>query len=382
MDFSINDEQRMLADTVGRVARERYSFDARKRFAREAKGYGAEIWALAAELGLLAVPFAEEDGGVGGGGVELMLLHEAFGRALMLEPFLAAVVLGGGLVARLGAAAQRENILPGVMAGETTLALAYAEPAGRYDPFLVETRAERDGAGWRLKGEKAVVLNGDTADKLIVTARTSGAPGERRGVSAFVVDGAQSGVTRKTFATIDGLRGAEIRLDNVAVADGDLLGPEGGGADALEATLAAGCVALCAEAVGAMESACDLTLDYLKTRTQFGAPIGRNQVLQHRMVDMRIALEQSRSMAILAACSLSSPAPERERRVAAAKALIGKSGGFVAEQAIQMHGGMGMTEEAAISHYAKRLVMIDHWLGDADYCLARFAELPETVEAA
>ena len=228
MDFSINDEQRMLADTVGRVARERYSFDARKRFAREAKGYDAEIWALAAELGLLAVPFAEEDGGVGGGGVELMLLHEAFGRALMLEPFLAAVVLGGGLVARLGAPAQRENILPGVMAGETTLALAYAEPAGRYDPFLVETRAERDGAGWRLTGEKAVVLNGDTADKLIVTARTSGAPGERRGVSAFVVDGAQSGVTRKTFATIDGLRGAEIRLDNVAVADGDLLGPEGG----------------------------------------------------------------------------------------------------------------------------------------------------------
>ncbi|PWC44771.1 acyl-CoA dehydrogenase [Azospirillum sp. TSO22-1] len=373
MDFTLNDEQRMLDDTVTRLVRERYTFEQRTRYGKEARGFGAEMWALLAELGLLSVPFAEEDGGIGGSGVELMILHQAFGRGLTLEPYLATVVLGGGLLARLGSPAQREAVLPGIISGETTLALAYAEPAGRYDPLWIETRAEPTAGAHRLTGRKAVVLHGDTADRLVITARTAGKPGERAGVSAFLVDPAQPGVSVRGYATIDGLRAAEVMLDGAAA---ELLGEDGGAADALEAVLAAGCVALCAEAVGAMDAACELTLDYLKTRTQFGAPIGRFQVLQHRMVDMRIALEQARSMAILAACSLHLPAAERERKVAAAKVLIGNAGRLIAEQAIQMHGGMGMTEEAAISHYAKRLVMIDHWLGDSDHHLARFAALP------
>ncbi|HYG91363.1 MAG TPA: acyl-CoA dehydrogenase [Azospirillum sp.] len=380
MDFTLNDEQRMLDDTVTRLVRERYGFEQRTRYGKEAKGYSAETWALLAELGLLSVPFSEEDGGIGGGGAELMILHQAFGRGLTLEPYLATVVLGGGLLARLGSPAQREAVLPGVIAGETTLALAYAEPAGRYDPLWIETRAEPTAGGHRLTGRKAVVLHGDSADRLVVTARTSGKPGgkpgERAGVSAFLLDPAQAQVSVRGYATIDGLRAAEVVLDGAAA---ELLGAEGGAADALEAVLATGCVALCAEAVGAMEAACELTLDYLKTRQQFGAPIGRFQVLQHRMVDMRIALEQARSMAILGACSLHLPTPERERKVAAAKALIGNAGRLVAEQAIQMHGGMGMTDEAAISHYAKRLVMIDHWLGDSDHHLARFVALPEAA---
>ncbi|SMH62796.1 acyl-CoA dehydrogenase family protein [Azospirillum agricola] len=379
MDFTLNDEQRMLEDTATRLVRERYGFERRQRNAKEPKGYSAETWALMAELGLLSVPFPEEDGGIGGGGTELMLLHQTFGRGLTLEPYLATVVLGGGLVARLGDAAQRETILPAVISGERTLALAYAEPDARYDAFRVETRAEKDGGGYRLTGRKAVVLNGDSADRLLVTARTSGAAGERDGLSVFLVDPAQPGVKRRDYPTIDGLRASDITLNGAV---GERLGAEGGAADALEAVLATGSVALCAEAVGAMEVACDLTLDYLKTRQQFGAPIGRFQVLQHRMVDMRIALEQARSMAIFAACSLDQPAPERERRVAAAKSLIGRAGRLISEQAIQLHGGMGMTDEAAVSHYAKRLVMIDHWLGDGDHHLDRFIALPETVEAA
>ncbi|HYH18562.1 MAG TPA: acyl-CoA dehydrogenase [Azospirillum sp.] len=377
MDFSLNDEQRMLEDTVTRLVRERYGFEQRGRYGQEPTGYSAEVWSLLAELGLLSVPFSEADGGIGGGGVELMLLHQAFGRGLTREPYLATVVLGGGLLARLGSEAQRGSILPDVIAGEAMLALAYAEPDGGYEPLWIGTRAERAGGAWALTGAKTVVLHGDSAGRLLVTARTAGDVNDRAGVSVFLVDPSQAGVSVRGYATIDGLRAAEITLSG---AKAELVGPEGGAADALEAVLASGCVALCAEAVGAMEQACDLTLEYLKTRQQFGAPIGRNQVLQHRMVDMRIALEQARSMAILGACSLELGADVRERRVSAAKALIGNAGRFVAEQAIQMHGGMGMTDEAAVSHYAKRLVMIDHWLGDADHHTTRFADLPESTE--
>lgn len=379
MDFSFSDEQRMLDDTVSRLVRDRYDFTQRAGYGREAKGYSAEVWALFAELGLLCVPFSDEDGGIGGGGVELMILHQAFGRALIREPYLATVVLGGGMVARLGSPEQREALLPALMAGETTLALAYAEPEGRYDPLWVDSRAVPDGHGYRLTGRKAVVLNGDSAARLVVTARTGGAVSDPDGVSAFLVDPSAPGVTVCGYATIDGQRAADILFDGVAVAAADRLGAEGDAADALDAVLAAGCAALTAEAVGAMEVACDQTLEYLKTRKQFGVPIGKFQVLQHRMVDMRIALEQARSMAILAAASLDRPAAERNRTVAAAKSLIGTAGRLVAEQAIQMHGGMGMTDETPVSHYAKRLVMIDHWLGDSSHHLARFMALPETA---
>lgn len=377
MDFSLNDEQRMLADTADRLVRDNYTFEQRRKHLATSQGFSTEMWGQLAELGLLAALFSEEDGGIGGGGVELMTLFQAFGRGLTLEPYLASVVLAGGLIARLGDAAQKDRLLGALIGGESRPALAYLEPAGGYDPYWIETRAEASATGWTLTGAKAVALNGDSADLLLVSARTAGDQGSRDGVSVFVVDPAAAGVKRRGYATIDGVRAAEIAFEGVALEAGALLGPAGGAADALDAVLAAGIAALCAEAVGAMEIACDLTLDYLKTRTQFGGPIGRFQALQHRMVDMRIALEQARSMAILAACSLDAPPAARDRRAAAAKALIGAAGAFVAEQAIQLHGGMGMTDEAAISHYAKRLVMIDHWLGDQDFHRARFSALPD-----
>lgn len=378
MDFNLTDEQRMLDEMATRLVRDTYGFEQRTKYGKEASGYSAEIWGTMAELGLLGVPFSEEDGGFGGGGTELMVVHEAFGRGLILEPYLASVVLAGRVVALLGSAAQKEAVLPGLTGGASILALAYGEAAGRYDPHWVETKAEAKGGAeaYTLTGAKTVVLHGGAAHTLVVSARTGGATAGRQGISLFLVAADQPGVSVRSYETMDGLRAAEVTLDG---AEGQLLGREGAGADALDDALAHGMTALCAEAVGAMAETCDLTLDYLKTRSQFGGHIGRFQALQHRMVDMRIALEQARSATILAAASLSSPPALRDRRVAAAKTLIGRAGRKVAEEAIQLHGGIGMTDEAAISHYAKRLVMIDHWLGDADFHLARFAALPEPV---
>lgn len=381
MDFTLSDEQRMLEETVSRLVRDEYDFESRRKLLDSPEGYSPQLWAAYAELGLLGVPFAEEYGGFGGGGVELLVLMQAFGRSLVLEPYLATVVLGGGLIERLGSDAQREALLGAVVGGELKLALAYGEPEGRYEHLHVATRAERTDAGWRLDGAKAVVLHGDTADKLLITARTGGERTDRDGISVFLVDAAAPGLSRRGYRTIDGLHAAEIRLDGVQVDDDALLGAAGQAADALEAVLARGQAALCAEAVGAMEQALELTVEYLKQRQQFGVPIGRFQVLQHRAVDMRIQLEQARSMAILAAASLELPAAERDRRLAAAKVVIGNAGRFIAEQAIQLHGGMGMTEEAAVSHYAKRLVMIDHYLGDVDYHLSRFSAVLTASEA-
>jgi alkylation response protein AidB-like acyl-CoA dehydrogenase len=373
MDFTFNNEQQLLDETLTRVVRDRWGFKPRAQEACEPKGFSTDTWALMADLGLLSVPFSQADGGAEGGGTELMIVHRALGRGLAPEPYLASVVLAGGLLARLGNEEQRSAILPEMFAGRALLALACLEAAGRYDPLWIETRAVADGAAYRLSGRKAVVLNADSAHWLIVIARTSGNSHEREGISAFLVDPRQAGVTVRGYATIDGRRAAEVHLDDVRVERHARLGVHGQAADALEEVIAVGCAALCAEAVGAMQIACDLTLAYLNTRRQFGVLIGQFQVLQHRMVDMRIALEKANSMAILAACSLELPAAQREHRICAAKHLIGKAGRFVAEQAIQLHGGMGMTQESAVSHYAKRLVMIDHWLGDTDYHLERFA---------
>jgi alkylation response protein AidB-like acyl-CoA dehydrogenase len=381
VDFTFNSEQQLLDETLTRVVRDRWGFDLRAREAPEPKGFSTETWALMAELGLLSVPFSQADGGIDGGGTELMIVHRALGRGLAPEPYLATVVLAGGFLSRLGNDEQRSAILPEIMSGQRLFALACLEPAGRYDPLWIETQAVRDGTAYRLTGRKAVVLNGDSADQLIVTARTSGLTTDRDGISAFLVDPNQNGVTVHGYATIDGRRAAEVHLDGVLVGANNLLGAKGRGADALESVLAAGRAALCAEAVGAMEIACELTLEYLKTRRQFGVSLSQFQVLQHRMVDMRIALEKSSSMAILAACSLHSPVVEREQRISAAKCLIGKAARYVAEQAIQLHGGMGMTEESALSHYARRLVMIDHWLGDTDYHLSRFVAFAGTQAA-
>ncbi len=375
MDFKLSDEQRMLEETVGRLVRDSYTFDARNKALESDQGFSTEVWNQFAELGLLGVPFSEDAGGFNGGGPELMVVAEGFGRGLVVEPYLATVVLSGVLIDKLGNDTQKEQWLPAIIGGETRFALANYETKGRYDHRFVETTAKKDGDGYVINGAKAVVLHGDSADQLVVIARTGGSGNDKDGLSAFIVDAGADGVSRRGYPTIDGLHAAEITFNDVKVGADALLGDEGKALEALEATLDLALITLCAEASGAMEVACDQTLDYIKERQQFGVPIGKFQALQHRMVEMRMELEKVRSITMLAACSLDVDPDLRKKRISAAKAQVGKSGRKVAEEAIQLFGGMGMMEETPVSHYAKRIVMIDHWLGDREYHLGVLEDL-------
>ena len=376
MDFELSDEQRLLRESLERLTAEHYDFAARQRHAREPGGFSEEMWRRYAELGLLALPFAERDGGIGGGPVETMIVMEAFGRALALEPYLATVVLGGGFVRLGGSAAIRAALVPAIASGELKLAFAHAERQARYDLADVATAARRDGAGFVLDGAKSLVLHGDAADKLVVSARLAGAQRDRDGIGLFLVDAGQDGVTRRGFPTVDGLRAAEVTLAGVRVAADAVIGEAGDGFGLIERVVDTAIAALAAEAVGAMAAMHALTVDYLKTRKQFGVPIGNFQVLQHRAADMLIALEEARSLALLAAMTAEEPdAIERRKALAAAKVQIGRSGRIVGHGAIQLHGGMGMTMEHPVGHYFKRVTMIDTLFGDADHHLAALARL-------
>ena len=376
MDFSFTEEQTLLQDSLKRFVHKEYTFEKRKAILSSADGYSREVWSQLAEMGVLGLPFAEEVGGFGGGAAETLIVMQAIGSGLLVEPYLATVVLGGGLVQALGERPQRQ-MLAEVAEGKLLLAFAHGEPRSRYALSHVETRAQRvgkaGGAGWKLSGRKAVVLNGAQADRLIVSARSGGAAGEEAGISLFIVERGAAGLAVRDVPTIDGLRAAEVELKDVRVAADALLGAEGGAFAAIEQASDTGAAALCGEAVGVMEALSAQTLDYLKTRQQFGQPIGRFQVLQHRAADMFIHCELSKSMALLAAMKAGeADARERRRAVSAAKAHIGRSGRFVSQSAIQLHGGMGVTEELPASHYAKRLTMIDFWLGDAAHHIERF----------
>lgn len=375
MNFNLTDEQRMLADTVNRLVHDAYPFEKREQFRQQANGFSTEMWQTFAELGLLAVTFAEEFGGFNGAGPELMVVAEGFGRGLVVEPYHATVVLSGTLINALGSDVQKEQWLGAIASGEARMSMALYEPQSFYDPANITTTAEKTAEGYRLNGRKAVVLHGDSAQYLVVIARTSGSNTDTAGLSAFLIPAEAAGVERRTYPTIDGLQGADIRLDNVVVGAEALLGEENQAWAGVEKALQFGIVALCAEAVGAMEVACDQTLQYLKEREQFGVLIGQFQVLQHRMVDMRMALEKARSLTILAACSLDAEAQLRDKRLHAAKAMVGKAGTLIAEEAIHLHGGMGMMDETPVSHYAKRIVMIDHLLGDKNYHLQKLSQL-------
>ncbi|MDB5590518.1 acyl-CoA dehydrogenase family protein [Enterovirga sp.] len=373
MDFDLTDEQRLLKDSVERLIADRYDFESRKRFQAEPDGWSRANWAQFAELGLLAVPFAEEHGGMAGGPVETMIVMEAFGRGLVVEPYLATVVLGGGLLRHAASEEQRAELLPRLVAGELTLAFAHVERGSRYDLADVETRARRDGDGWVLSGEKGVVLHGDSADKLVVTARVSGERRDRSGIGLFLVDGAAAGVSRRGYPTQDGARAAEISLENVR-AEAVLGDPEGGLGPA-ERVVDEAIAALCAEAVGLMGEMQDLTVEYIKTRKQFGQPIGSFQALQHRAADMVVASEQARSMTYFATMMSAADDPaERARSVSAAKVQICRSGRSVGQSAVQMHGGVGVTMEYRVGHYFKRMTAIETLFGDADFHLARLAE--------
>ena len=372
MDFKLSDEQQQLRDTLARFVQKDYAFDKRKAILKSKDGYSRAAWKQLAEMGLTALGLPEEHGGLPGNAVDVMVVMEVFGRGLVVEPYLATVVLGAGLVARAGNEAQQAAILPKVASGELLLALAHYEAGGRYELEQVATKAKKQGDGWVLDGAKTVVLHGAQADRLIVSARTSGADRDAKGISLFIVDRKTPGVTVRDNPTHDGQRAAEITFKN---ARGELLGKESQGPALLEQALARGIAALCAEAVGNMAALVEITLSYIKTRKQFGVPIGSFQVLQHRMADMLMYVEQARSMMYLAAAKAdSTDVADRRRAIAAAKALIGQAGRFVGQQAVQLHGGIGVTDEANVSHYFKRLTLINATFGDADHHLGSFSD--------
>jgi pimeloyl-CoA dehydrogenase small subunit len=374
MDFDLNDEQRLLKDSVDRLMADQYDFEQRKAYAKHAGGYDPKIWAQYAELGLLALPFAEADGGIGGGPVETMIVMEAFGRGLVLEPYVASVVMAGGLIRQGASDAQKSVLLPRVASGELKLSVGTQEAQSRFDLHDVATSAKADGTGWLLNGEKGVVLAGDSADVVLVTARTSGARRDKSGIGLFLVDTKSVGVTRRGYATNDGTRAAQLMLTDVRVGPEDVIGSASDALPLVERVMDQTIAALCAEAVGCMQALHDITLDYLKTRKQFGVPIGSFQVLQHRAADMFIALEQARSMAFFATMMADEPnATERGKAMSAAKVQIGRSGNMIGKEAVQLAGGIGVTMEWKVGHYFKRLTMIDKALGDADYHLTKLA---------
>lgn len=382
MDFSLSDEQRMLKDTLERFISEDYTFEHRRAWMQSDVGFSREIWLKLSELGLLGLLVPEADGGFGGGGVEQMLLMQAVGRGLVLEPVFASAVLAAAVLRRAASAEQKARWLPGLLAGERLFTLAYDEREARGEPAWIAARARREGAGFVLDGCKTAVPHGDNADHIIVAARIEGEPGARDGLGLFCIERGASGLTVRGYPTVDGLRAADLTLDGVRVADGDVIASPGAAGEALDYAVDCALAALAAEAVGAMEALLEMTLDYLKTRKQFGVPIGQFQALQHRAVDMRASLEQARSLSILAANRLEDEPAERARACAAAKVMAGRSARHVGQEAIQLHGGIGMTLEYAAGHYFKRLTVIDHSLGGADCHLERFADLATREDAA
>ena len=375
MDFEYSEEQRLLSETLRKFLSTGYSFDARAKIVAAPAGYSEDVWAALAEMGILGVPFAAEHGGFGGTTVDMMVVMEALGEFLLVEPYLATVGLGGRLVSRAGTAAQQARILPALIQGKLKMALAQTERAARYDLRHVALAAKTAGDGWVLDGEKRLVLHGGCADLLVVSARETAGLHDEKGVSLFLVERTAPGVAVSEYRTLDNLRVADVTLSNVRVSRDALLGEAGGGVSLLEEAVDYATALSCAEAVGAMKYAHDATLDYLKTRRQFGVPIGTFQALQHRMVDILISYEQAKSIACLACVKVdTADAAERRRIVSAAKIKIADACRHVSQEAVQLHGGMGMTEELKISHTFRRLTAIASAFGDADHHLARFAE--------
>jgi len=378
MDFTFTEEQALLQASLAAWLADHYDFETRRRVAASAPGWRPEVWrAFAADLGILGALAPVELGGSGGGPIEMMVIMEALGRALVVEPFLPTAVIAGGLLGQVQdrSAAARE-LLAGIVAGEVRAAFAVAEPQARYDWRDLTTTARRSGAGYVLSGVKAVVHGAPWATHLVVSARTGGAQRDRDGISVFVLDAAAKGVAMREVATIDGGRAAEVSFDSVSVPATALIGGEGAAEPLLERVIDTATVALCAESVGVMRALHERTVDYTKERQQFGKPLASFQVLRHRMVDMYMRLEQAVSITYLAAIRLSDPDPtQRARAASAAKAHVGEASRFIGQSAIQLHGGMGLTDELAVSHYFKRAAVIETQLGDTDHHLARYSAL-------
>jgi len=372
MDFDLSEEQRLLKESVDGLLGNSYDFDQRKKYMAEKGGWSKGVWSKLAEQGLLGLPFSEDDGGFGAGVVEIMIVMEAMGKAMVLEPYLPTVVIAGGFLRHGGSAEQKTAHVPGIIEGGKTFAFAQLEKNSRYDLGDVATSAKKKGNGWVIDGEKFVVLNGEAADTLIVTARTQGGQRDASGVGVFLVPGNAKGVAKKGYPTQDGLHAADISFTGVEIGADAAIGDPENALPLIERVVDEARTAICAEAVGIMDESLKTTVEYLKTRKQFGVPIGSFQTLQHRAADMFVAVEQARSMSMFATMASDfDDAKERANAVGAAKVQIGKSAKFVGQQSIQLHGGIGMTMEAKIGHYFKRLTMIENTFGDTDYHLRR-----------
>jgi len=375
VDFNYTEEQSLLRDSVAGYLGDRYDFDTRQKVIKSESGWRPEVWqAFAEELGILGAPFSEEHGGLGGGPVENMIIMEEVGKSLVVEPYLGTVVIGGGFLKHSGHAGA-SDVIGGIISGQNILAFAYAEPQARYAWHDLKTTARKDGDGYVLNGHKAVVVGAPWATHLIVTARTGGGQRDRDGVSVFLVDKTAQGVVTRDYPTVDGQRASEVYFENVSIGADALLGNEGGGMSLVERVMDEATAAVCSEAVGCMRKLHEGTLDYARQRKQFGVPIASFQVLQHRMVDMFINLEQSVSMTLMATIKLEESDEERMKAVSAAKVQIGRACKFVGQNAIQIHGGMGMTDELAIGHYFKRATMIEGQFGSVDHHLRRYEDL-------
>lgn len=375
MDFNFTEEQQMVRDGLSRLVREQYDWETRRKAIASASGWRPEIWAQLADLGILGMPFAEADGGFGGGAVDAMVIMEEFGKGLVIEPFVPTVVCAGGFLKHAGTAAQKEEHIGAIVSGARVFAFAYAEPKGRFDYADLETSARKDGAGWVLNGHKAVVIGAPWASHLIVTARTGGERRDRGGVSVFVVEKASAGITTRDYVTVDGRRAAEVYFENVSLPPEALIGAEGEGLALIELVTDEAIAALCAEACGAMKVAHAMTVDYSRQRKQFGVPIGSFQVLQHRMVDMYTAYESAVSLTYLATLRLGAEEVERKKAVSAAKVGVGQAARLIGQEAVQIHGGNGVTDEYAIGHYFKRLTIFDAEFGNVDHHLKRHVAL-------
>lgn len=376
MDLSLNDEQSLIQSSVERFILNDYTFEQRQKIVAEDPGYSQEHWTTFAELGWLAIPFSEEDGGLGGTGVESMVLLEQFGRGIVVEPFIPTVVLAAGAIRLGGSTEQRKRFIPDIIDGKLQGALAFAEPQGRYDLHDLTTTATAKGDGFVINGYKAVVLNAPAADFLVVSARTSGSQRDTDGVSLFVLDARSAGISRHDFTTVDAMRASEITFENVEVGPDALLGAAGAGLAALQQVIDEGTFAVCAEAVGCVEVLYNDTVEYSKIREQFGQRLGSFQALQHRMVDMFMAYEQSRSLLYMTAAHLENGYDEQaQKHITALKVQIGKAAKLVGQEAIQIHGGMGLTDELSISHYFKRVTVIENMFGNNRFHLKRFGAL-------
>ena len=375
MDFSLSEEQQLLKDSITQFVDKDYLFDVRQKNIKSELGYSSDFWKTFADLGWLGMPFSEADGGYDGGPIDLMVIMESLGRGLVVEPYIPNVVLAGGLISRLGNEEQKTNFLPKIISGEIQMSLAFAEPQSRFNLSDVITTAKKDGEKYILDGYKAVVMNGPSSDTLIVVARTSGAQLEEKGLSLFLVDPSAKGVSLRNYSNVDGSKASEVTLERVEVSSSSLLGEEGNIYSVLEEVIDLATLAISAEAVGIMEKMNEITLEYTKTREQFGETLSSFQALQHRMVDTFMAYEQTKSLLLMCAAKLTDKADDATKAVSALKYQVGIAAKQVGEESVQLHGGMGVTDETNIGHFFKRLTTIRAIFGNTDYHLKRYSAL-------